>query len=163
VRFRNSRDSDTLERFTDEEIAEAFEAAKLKAAAEKKAAKRKALADKALQLSRIEAGLTPAAVAEKAAVDDRMNEMVTWRCDLPDEGHGIHMNGLRVDQMIYVNGTTYTTTRAVFETARDIMYKASLHEAQFAGHTRSYYNRQRGRFEGYGGGAPAGAQGNHAG
>lgn len=162
-RFLAGLDDDTREMFSIDEIAEIYAQQKLKADAEKKAARKKALTEKALHGARIDAGLVPTSSRDESERQGRMAEMVTWRVDLPDEGAGVHgQKGIYIDQMIYVDGVTYTTPRAVFETCRDIMYRSWQHESQFQGKSRTYYNRQRGRFEGPGGYA-AGSQPWHAG
>jgi hypothetical protein len=163
ARFVDGLDTETRAMFSIDEIGEIFAQQKLKAEAEKKAARKKALTEKALHGARIEAGLVPTSSQDERERQDRMAEMVTWRVDLPDEGAGINgLKGIGIDQMIYVDGTTYTTTRAVFETCRDIMYRSWQHESQFQGRSRTYYNRQRGRYEGPGGYA-SGTQAWHAG
>lgn len=164
ARFVDGLDAETRDMFSIDEISDIFAQQKLKADAEKKAARKKALTEKALHGARIEAGLVPTSSRDERERQDRMAEMVTLRIDLPDEGAGVHgQKGIYIDQMIYVDGVTYTVPRANADTLREIMYRAWQHESQFQGKSRTYYNRQRGRYEGPGGYAEGGKIGGNIG
>lgn len=121
--------------------------------------KRDAMKAAALAEAREQMGLvvTLPEDAERA----RLAEMVVHTVNLPEGGGP---DGVRLDQMCYRHGLTYTVPRAVFETIIDIENKAWMAEALFDGKARNHYNKLNGRFQqAWGGGTPMGTRSYHAG
>src|ERR1700723_2939609 len=100
---------------SDDEIADIYARARVKVAEEQKARKREAMMAAAIDEARREAGLI--VVDPQDAEKLRLSEMVSITIDLPEGGAP---DGVRLDQMCYRHGASYTVSRAVYETIRDI-------------------------------------------
>jgi hypothetical protein len=140
-RFLLALDAETKELLTEDELRDIYEQQMAKAKAEKRAAAKKAAADRALSHARVESGLMPAEAIEAAKVRDRMNEMVRFTVDLPELGD----TGLRIDQMIYLHGHTYTLPRAKYESYREIIWRNQQQELEFEGKGRGHWLRRQAR------------------
>jgi hypothetical protein len=133
--FLLSLDRDTRELLSIDELRAIFTEQVAAATAEKKAAKKKAAAETAKQAARMEAGLIPLATREAAEWQRRMREKFRFKVELPpsgDQGETPDI-GLRIDQMIFLDGYTHTLTRSQVETFRDIQYRVGQHELTFKG------------------------------
>ncbi len=113
---------------TDDELLEIVAQEDKRAADERK---KLALADiraMAKQRARVGQNLIPASELRSEAEAARLNEMVTFRVNLPRGGGA---KGFRIDGRMYQNGLVYTETRAVFESLREIHARAHIQEIQF--------------------------------
>jgi hypothetical protein len=116
-----------------------YEAGQAKAEEERLKAIEKRAMERALGTARQQKGLVPAQKAEELERVRRLAELVTWTPDLPE----ISDTGLRIDGRVYFHGQEVTTTRAVYETCRDIIWRNRQAELDFEGKSRlSHLRRQ---------------------
>ena len=115
--------------FSKDEIAAIVKKATDDALNEKKKRALKDLQAKAATQARVEQGLVSQDVIRSAEEQARLDEIVTWRCNLP-EGGG---DGLRLDGKVFRHGELHTTTRAVYATAAAMMYQSWVTEFRFKG------------------------------
>ena len=116
--------------FTPDEIAAIIGKATENALNEKKAQARKTLEARAKTQARVEQGLVSQDVIRTAEEQARMDELVTWRCRLPDSGDE---RLLRIDGRIIRHDQVVTTSRAEFASAAEMMYRAWHTELRFKG------------------------------
>lgn len=136
--FLVSLDRETRDLLSDVELRQIYAEQLVAAKAEKKAQKKKAATELAKNAARMGAGLVPAATAEALAVARRNNELMRLQITLPPAGeHGeVADIGLRIDQKVFLDGHTYTLTRAQFDSFREILYRSSEHELLFQGQNK---------------------------
>jgi len=147
---------------SDDEVVEIRAWALAEAKREQRERKIEAMRAAALAQAREEMGLVEPP-KPKDLERARLDELVSVTIDIP-EGGARDGDFIWLDQKQYANGVTYTVTRAVFETIRDICNKQWVQWAQFKGERSNHYNRLRGRYEqAYGGGIPNGTRAWHAG
>ncbi len=82
----------------------------------------------------------------------RISEMVSYTINLPENA-----DRLRIDGQQYFHGHTYQMSRALYDTARDIVGRLWHQEALRLGQKSSYFNAVRGHYE-MDGGHPAGSR-----
>ena len=123
-------DPDIAALFTPDEIAAIIGKATENALNEKKAQARKTLEARAKTQARVEQGLVSQDVIRTAEEQARMDELVTWRCRLPDSGDE---RLLRIDGRIIRHDQVVTTSRAEFASAAEMMYRAWHTELRFKG------------------------------
>lgn len=150
---------------SDDEVVEIRAWALAEAKREQRERKIEAMKAAALAQAREEMGLV-APPKPKDLERARLDELVSVTIDIP-EGGAQDGDFIWLDQKSFANGQTYTVTRAVFETIRDICNKQWVQWAQFKGEKSNHYLRMRGRYgqmegvfvQGYGGGHPTGTRG----
>ena len=123
-------DPDIAALFTPDEIAAIIGKATENALNEKKAQARKTLEARAKTQARVEQELVSQDVIRTAEEQARMDELVTWRCRLPDSGDE---RLLRIDGRIIRHDQVVTTSRAEFASAAEMMYRAWHTELRFKG------------------------------
>lgn len=147
---------------SDDEVEKIQAWALAEAKKEQKQRKIDAMKSVALEEARRKMGLVKTSYSD--AEQARLKELVSWTVDLPEggsrDGDFIWMDAGTPNGMILRNGMTVTTTRAVYDSARDMMNKQWVQLAIFKGERSNHYNRMRGRFESaYGGGYARGTGG----
>ena len=144
TRFLMAQDAETRELLTDIELRVIYEQETKRAADERKAAARKGALARAQRHARMVAGLIPAEAAAAAARLDRLNQKVTWTVNMPEAGNSGTLTdiGLRIEGNLYYHGQQVTTTLAVYESCREIMWRGHQAELDFQGKSKLSRLRQ---------------------
>lgn len=138
--FLASIDAETRELLSDDELRDIYNAQLAAKQAEKKARAKKAIIEKAGHAAAIAAGLLPQAQQDELERQRRMNEMVEVRIEMPpaDENGGLPDIGFRVNGRIFLHGFRYTVTRDVYDSLKEMMYRAGESQLLFEGKNRKY-------------------------
>lgn len=121
---------------SDDELAEIEAEEQRKASEAKKASALKLVRAHMAQQAKADAGLIPASVLLSEAERRRQNEPVTFRINMPMHGGRLAGTGatwgMRINGEEFQHGMTYTRPRHIFDSLREMHYRAHLAHVQFS-------------------------------
>lgn len=135
----------------DDELRQIYNEQQKVALEEKRATGRRIARELALSAARTAAGLVPRAAADAIELARHNSQPMKFTVDLPYSGENGEVPdvGLRVDQKIYLHGTTMRVTRAQFDSMREMQYRCAEMEQLFRGEGMRRRRQLAGRATGH--------------